>query len=81
MAYERQRQSRWDRRHLVTVSTHLTARQHEILTAACRAEGTTPYRIVRDFLQEYVDAAERRLTDSDYGETAVIGQTGLKIYR
>lgn len=57
MAYMRERQSKWDRRHLVTVSTHLNDREYDLLRAACRADCTTPYKLVRDFLQGYIEAA------------------------
>ena len=67
MAFERKRQSRWDRRHLVTVSTHLTDREHDLLRAACRADNTTPYAIVRDFLYAYIDAAEDRIATRNDG--------------
>ena len=40
MAYMRERQSKWDRRHLVTVSTHLNDRDYDLLRAACRAVAT-----------------------------------------
>ena len=56
MAYMRERQSKWDRRHLVTVSTHLNDRDYDLLKAACRADCTTPYKLVRDFLQGYMCA-------------------------
>lgn len=65
MAFPRKRQSLWDKRHLITVSTHLTARQYELLRAACRANNTTPYAIVRDFLFGYIDAAEQRIAARD----------------
>lgn len=60
---ERTRQTKWDKRHLKTVSCHLTYREYARLQAICYAEGTKPYRLIRDYLRYYTDAAERRLFD------------------
>ena len=53
MRFERTRQSHWDKRYLVTVSTHLTRQQYDIVKAVCQARGTKPYRLMRDCLLEY----------------------------
>lgn len=67
MAFQRKRQSKRDKRHLITVSTHLTDCGYYLLRAACRADGTKPYRMVRDFLTVYIDAAEDRMASHDDG--------------
>lgn len=59
--FQRARQARWDRRRLVTVGTHLTREQHELLRLACEVNHTTPYHIVRAYLLEYIAAVRRRL--------------------
>ena len=59
--FPRPRQAKWDRRHLVTVGTHLTQEQYDLLRAACEANHTTPYYIVRGYLLEYINATRRRL--------------------
>lgn len=65
MAFIRHKQALWDKRHLITVSTHLTTAQYDLLRAACRADATTPYRIVRNFLLNYIEAADERLSRDD----------------
>lgn len=60
---ERNRQAKWDKLHLRTVSTHLTYKEWARLRAICDAEGKTPYRLLQDYLRHYMDAAERRLFD------------------
>lgn len=57
----RSRQGRWDKRYLVTVSTHLTRREYEILQGCCAALGTKPYAIIRDYLREYIRQAQNRM--------------------
>ena len=58
---KRDRQARWDKVHLRTVSTHLTYQEWATLRAICEAEGTKPYRLLRDYLREYMRLAHRRL--------------------
>ena len=60
----RKRQAMWDKRHLKTVSCHLTYAEWARLRAICNATGTKPYRLIRDYLRHYMDAAERRLFDT-----------------
>ena len=82
MAYMRERQSRWDRRHLVTVSTHLNDRDYDLLRAACRADCTTPYKLVRDFLQGYIEAAGERIAARTDAPPRNIGHSDtLRIFR
>ena len=59
----RNRQRTWDKKHLRTVSTHLTYKDWARLQMICEAEGTKPYRLLRDYLKHYMAAAERRLFD------------------
>lgn len=59
--FMRDRQGRWDKRYLVTVSTHLTRREYDVLMGVCAALGTKPYAIVRDYLREYCRQAQNRL--------------------
>ena len=47
------RQSNWDRRHLATLSTHVTKSQAENFRAACRANAVRPYVAIRDFVLQY----------------------------
>jgi hypothetical protein len=47
------RQSSWDRRHLATLSTHVTSSQAEAFRAACRANAVRPYVALRDFVLQY----------------------------
>lgn len=56
--FKRKAQAKWDRRHLFTVSTHLTTQQHDRLRHACACKGTIPYRLVRDFLLSYIRSVE-----------------------
>lgn len=58
---KRDRQARWDKDHLRTVSTHLTYQEWATLQALCEAEGTKPYRLLRNYLREYMRLASRRL--------------------
>ena len=82
MAYMRERQSKWDRRHLVTVSTHLNDRDYDLLKAACRADCTTPYKLVRDFQHGYIEAAGERIADRADGPPRRIGHSDtLRIFR
>lgn len=52
----RRAQAKWDKRHLVTVSTHLTRRQWEALRRICARNHVTVYAIVREFLLQYIRA-------------------------
>ena len=55
MKYRRPRQAKWDKRHLVTVSTHLTEEQYQNLRALCVLNHDKPYFIVRRALLTYID--------------------------
>ena len=54
MKFRRPRQAKWDRRHLVTVSTHLTEAQYNILRAVCTIKRVTPYEICRKALLDFI---------------------------
>ena len=47
------RQSRWDRRHLATLSTHVTLSEAEAFRAACRANAVRPYVAIKEFVRQY----------------------------
>lgn len=50
----RDRQIEWDRRHLRTVSTHLTRMEADALDVVCRMNRTTKYNLLHDFLIDYL---------------------------
>ena len=50
----RGRQSKWDRRNLRTVSTHVTTREAEALRRICGRRGTTPYALLRRFVRQVI---------------------------
>lgn len=56
--FHRDRQKRWDERGLVTVSTHLTRREYEIMKAVLAMTGQTMYGALQDALRESVRRAE-----------------------
>lgn len=43
----RQRQARWDARHMKTVSCRVRSEQYERFKAACRMRGVTPYEVLK----------------------------------
>lgn len=43
----RERQERWDARHMMTVSCRIRREQYERFKAACRLRGTTPYEVLK----------------------------------
>ncbi|MBQ6116399.1 MAG: hypothetical protein IJL08_03640 [Oscillospiraceae bacterium] len=61
MPFYRKPQAKWDRRHLITISTHLTREQHRRLKRCCARQHVTVYRLVREFLLAFIaewDGAE-----------------------
>ena len=60
MKFLRQRQAKWDKRHLMTVSTHLTMEEYARLQAVCAVTRERPYRILREFLLQYIEGEERQ---------------------
>ena len=54
MAFYRGPQAKWDRRHLVTVSTHLTRKQYAQLRRCLAYDQIRVYRLVRKFLLDYI---------------------------
>lgn len=54
--YERERQAKWDRRNLRTVSTHLTVKEARELKEFCQRRGISPYALVRRLLREAMAA-------------------------
>lgn len=49
----RDRQARWDKNGLKTVSTKLPRAQAEEFEALCESEGTTKYAVLRNFVVLY----------------------------
>ena len=43
----RERQARWDARHMRTVSCRIRREQYERFKAACRMRGVTPYEVLK----------------------------------
>ena len=54
--YERERQAKWDRRNLRTVSTHLTVKEARELKEFCQRRGISQYALVRRLLREAMAA-------------------------
>ena len=48
----------WDKRCLITVSTHLKLSDKMFLDAYCRRHGTTPYRILKSYLMDCIQLAK-----------------------
>lgn len=55
---ERQRQKRWDKRRLRTISTHISLRDYEALRWRCEREGTTPYKVLQEAVERYLTAGD-----------------------
>ena len=51
----RDRQARWDKKHLHHWQCHLSDYQHMVLKEFCRRNRVTPYRLVKHLLQEVVE--------------------------
>ena len=66
--YQRGRQERWDRRNLMTVSTHVSREQAAKFRKACETAGATPYHVLREFVMSYGDApavdGQKRIKES-----------------
>lgn len=52
----RERQEAWDRRHLRTVSTHLTVQEADALDVICGINRVTKYDLLHGFLLDYLEA-------------------------
>ena len=52
--FHRPWQAAWDKRNLKVFSTKLTARQAERVRAACDRIGITPYKLLQDYLLQWV---------------------------
>ena len=50
------RQSRWDKVHLRTVSTHLREEENELFRIACSLERTTRYAVVQALTRNWLEA-------------------------
>lgn len=73
--FDRRRQRRWDDRGLVTVSTHLTRREYEIVKAVLAMTGQTIYGALQDALRESVRRAEVQLK-SEMRDSADVLKSG-----
>ena len=51
-----QRQRLYDRKHLRTVSTKVTVKQHEMLARYCRNFHTTPYKLLQEVILTAITA-------------------------
>ena len=60
MKFLRQRQAKWDKRHLMTVGTHLTMEEYARLQAVCAVTRERPYHLMRTFLLNHIEEVERR---------------------
>jgi hypothetical protein len=49
--FVRNRQQKWDKKHLRTVSTKVSQAEYEEIRACCKARATTPYAVLQDFLR------------------------------
>ena len=50
--------SAWDKRCLITVSTHLKRTDRAFLDDYCKRHGTTPYRLLRAYLMDCISLAK-----------------------
>lgn len=55
----------WDREHLRTITTKLTTPQAQRLRVLCMLEGTSPYRLMQDYLTEWIRRVEMRQDPRD----------------
>ena len=56
-AYVKTRRT-WDKRYLITVSTHLRREDKTALEDYCRTHDTTPYRLLRSYLMDCIGLAK-----------------------
>ena len=59
MNFYRKPQAKWDKRHLITVSTHLTRKQYDRLKRCAARDSVKVYRLIHDFLILYIRDRER----------------------
>ena len=51
---ERERQKRWDRENLCSISSKLLPGQYRTFRLACEVEGVTMYALVRRLVQDWL---------------------------
>lgn len=51
---DRSRQARWDANHLITMSCRVPVETAEVFRQACQREGSTPYAVLREFVEVIV---------------------------
>ena len=73
----RDRQARWDKKHLHHWQCHLSDYQHIVLKEFCRKNRVTPYRLVKHLLQEVVEYEVNQCLT----EAMVQNADGRRIYR
>ena len=63
----------WDKRYLITVSTHLRREDKVALDDYCRTHDTTPYHLLRSYLTDCINLAryERAKATMELLETSV----------
>ena len=54
----RDRQQKWDRANLRTISTHLPREMAENLKILCKNRGITPYMLLRNYLLKVLQGEE-----------------------
>lgn len=58
--FHRPWQAAWDKRHLKTFGTKLTANQAQRLRDACDRAGVTPYKLIQNLLLTWVQSQENQ---------------------
>lgn len=53
MKYQRQRQARWDRKQLRTMTTKIRQGDKDAFTDACYKVGKTPYAVMRELILSF----------------------------
>ena len=51
--YRRERQARWDRRYLRTISTHLPVDEALRFKSLCYRRNTTPYEVLQAYIRHW----------------------------
>lgn len=58
--FHRPWQAAWDKRHLKTFGTKLTASQAQRLRDACDRAGVTPYKLIQNLLLSWLQEQQRQ---------------------
>lgn len=65
--FHRPWQAAWDKRNMKIFSTKLTARQAQRVRDACDKAGITPYKLIQNYLLNWVSQQERKPRPADDG--------------